>query len=143
MSASLRRAEGRVSIAAVFAAISCLAGCGGGPTAGIPDLARVTGTVKMDGQPLAGVVVNFNSESSRPSSGTTDDQGKYKLMFNEKTEGAAIGKHKVMIIKIPNGQTSPGQASQMAIPMQYSFQSTLTADVKTGDNVLDFDLKSQ
>jgi hypothetical protein len=109
----------------------------------IPDLASVTGTVTMDGEPLPGVVVNFNSESSRPSSGTTDENGEYKLMFNEKTEGAAIGKHKVMIIKVPNGQASPGQASQMAIPMRYSFQSTLTADVTPGDNVIDFDLESK
>jgi len=108
---------------------------------GVPELAKVTGTVKMDGQPMSGVVVNFNSDSSRPSSGTTDDQGKFKLMFNEKMEGAAIGKHKVMLIKVPNGQG--GQNSQMAIPMKYSFQSTLTADVTPGDNVVNFDLQSQ
>src|SRR6478672_13610229 len=55
-----------------------LAGCGQSG----PQIAPVHGHVKLDGQPLANADVQFQPEGSqRPSSGRTDAEGRYDLMY--------------------------------------------------------------
>jgi hypothetical protein len=67
-------------------------GCGG------RHLVGVEGTVKLKGQPLDNVRVEFLPELDGPrSSGVTDAQGKFTLMTDEGEPGAAVGKHKVVL----------------------------------------------
>ena len=63
--------------------------------AGGPKIVRVSGTVRYDDKPVPGVVVHFVPEEGRASTGLTDDQGRYKLSFDRKQEGAEVGTDKV------------------------------------------------
>lgn len=79
-----------------------LAGCGGD---GRPSLVKVTGTVTLDGQPLEGAMVALKlvtddkSKYQRPSSATTDAQGKFTPQTYVKDDGLPVGKYKVGIQK--------------------------------------------
>src|SRR5262249_34258094 len=67
------------------------AGCGGGPA-----LAPVTGTVTMNGKPLANVQVEFWPQDGAPrSTGATDAAGRYTLTTDGAGKpGAVGGRHK-------------------------------------------------
>lgn len=110
-------------------------GCGG-RAKDTPKLGTVTGIIKMDGQPLPKATVVFAPDNSRQSGGTTNEQGKYELMFNGQLKGAAIGKHKVRI-------TTGTAMEPQKIPANYNYQTVLSADVKEGKNDINFDLKSK
>jgi hypothetical protein len=77
-----------------------LAGCHKGPAY---TLSTVEGTVKVNGQPLGNVTVQFipvppGDQPSPPGSvGKTDDQGHYALRTADGQEGAVVGKHRVVI----------------------------------------------
>ena len=119
-------------------------GCGGGP-ADAPDLGQVTGTVTLDGKPLAGAEVQFLPEDGRPSTGVTDAAGKYELAYTGESRGAKIGKHRVQIrtgryVEKENGET---EMTEESLPAKYHDKSELTADVVAGENTVNFDLTSQ
>jgi len=127
-----------------------VAGCG--KPGDYPDLIPVSGTVTMDGQPLAGARVSFVPDGARPSSGTTDASGRYELQYTGEYAGAVVGKHRVSISKTaPDPNYTPGPEEEddepgqvETIPKQYrGIDSELTAEVKAGANTLDFDLTSQ
>jgi hypothetical protein len=83
----------RVGGVLLLAAVAVVSGCGGGPS-----LAEVTGTVKVNGQPLDKIQVEFWPTGDGPKSvGVTDAQGRYTLMTDGKHEGAVVGKHKVIL----------------------------------------------
>jgi hypothetical protein len=115
-----------------------------------PPLGRVTGTVTMDGQPLAGVEVSFAPESGRPSVGLTDGAGRYELMYVGTVKGAKVGSHRVRIATVPSDLDDSGDDDRpprslplIRIPLRYNFQTTLTAEVQRGRNTFDFALESK
>lgn len=72
-----------------------LAGCGGDGREK-PDTVNVSGTVYLDGKPLADADVNFmNEEMNFASYGKTNAEGKYTL-----AQGAVPGLNKITISKI-------------------------------------------
>jgi len=85
------------SILASFLVIGA-AGCGGGEGY---STAPVSGSVTLNGAPLANAMVRFQpSAKGNPgpaSVGETDDQGMFTLAFNDGKEGAVVGPHKVFI----------------------------------------------
>jgi hypothetical protein len=91
-----------VSIAALGLLAVGLAGCGGKDE---PKYVKVSGTVTLDGKPLADAVVMFapksTKESQNPgksSSGYTDENGHYVLKIaNDGKDGALVGTHVVRI----------------------------------------------
>lgn len=105
----------------------------------------------MDGSPLANVQVVFSPEGGRPSTGVTDAAGKYKLTYIREIKGAVLGKHSVRIESLPppaaDQEATSGQNAAVPfkepIPAKYNAESTLTADVKPGDNPIDFPLDSK
>lgn len=124
-----------------------------------PELGTVTGTITLDGQPLAGVAVVFQPDNGRPSRGMTDAQGKYELTYIRQTKGAKVGPHRVEIAPSEEGeveeveeaeggdgeeqQASPKPKSgKSAVPARYNVKSELKADVKSGANTFDFALES-
>jgi hypothetical protein len=128
--------RGRRLIAALAGALALtvFGGCGGDR----PDLGGVYGTVTLDGHPLGEAKVVFEPEDKqhRGSVGVTDAEGRYTLSYLREIDGATIGTHAVRI--------SPGsETAQYAIPAKYNTQTTLTREVKRGDNRIDFELQSQ
>jgi hypothetical protein len=122
-----------------------LAGCGPGG----PPLSEVTGKVTVDGKPVPRAEIAFVPEAAggSPSLGKTDAVGKYRLAFTQDRYGALIGKHQVTITskKISASEMpdtgEPIDTTFVAIPKKY--QGTLTADVKSSANVINFELDSK
>jgi len=115
-------------------------GCGRGD---LPDLGYVSGTVKMDGEPLPGVVVRFNSEGGgRPGAGLTNSEGEYELTYVAGVEGTKLGPALVAIsTEWPEGEPPDGESEP--IPSKYNSKTTLKETVVAGNNTFDFNLESE
>lgn len=77
----------------------------------------MTGTVIKNGQPVANASITFYASAGRPSYGTSDGEGKYRLEYSQDVEGAVVGEHKVVIIKSGMG---PPSAEETAEPSMRS-----------------------
>ena len=80
------------------------AGCGGG-VSDAPTLAKVAGTVMVDGKPKGGLTVEFHPDSKAGTTGPmsmaeTNDDGSFMLVTGTGRAGAVIGNHKV-VVKCP------------------------------------------
>ena len=119
-----------------------VAGCGG--SSDFPDIAPVTGTVTMDGQPLANAIVTFQPlEAGRPSYARTDENGHYEMIYTNDNPGARLGNHRVMISTQSDGD--PDQdipRTPETVPAMYNMQTTLEAVVEAKENVFDWPLES-
>ena len=132
-----------VSICFVLTTVLAVsAGCSGG---GTPDVGVVTRTVTMDGKPLENAEIVFAPSSGRPSMGLTDSNGKYELTYIRDVKGAVPGTHKVRITTRPESRPDDytGPQFKETIPAKYNADTTLTADVKAGENTFNFDLQSR
>lgn len=109
--------------------------------AGTPDLAPVTGTVTIDGQPADKAIVSFEGPGNKVSFGNTDSAGHYELHYIRQEKGAAIGANKVKITTRIDAPPGPGYID--SIPAKYNTGSTLTADVQKGLNTIDFAIKTK
>lgn len=124
-----------------------LAGCRG--RSDRPKLGSVTGTVFMDDKPLPEVWVMFNpTGGGRTSTARTDKDGKYELMYLEGVKGANIGTHKVVVMtyhedEIEEMKINTGKPVKEPIPAKYNSKTTLTEEVKEGNNVIDIHLESK
>ena len=114
-----------------------LAGCSGSAE-DLPELAEVSGTVSMEGEPLSGAKLMFIPSVGGASIGNTDEMGRYKLRFNKHAKGAVLGQHIVQITKY--GEPGSANDTKNLVPHKYGRKSKLTADVVTGVNELDFAL---
>lgn len=124
----------------MVALVAVLVGCSSRPT-GQPEIAAVTGTVTMDGQPLANKSVVFESDRGVLSFGNTDINGRYTLSYIRAAKGAGLGRNVVRISTPTMGPTSP--LHKDSIPAIYNTASTLEAEVVKGRNVFDFKLESK
>ncbi len=115
-------------------------GCGGGGASDQPDLARVSGTVTLDGNPLADAMVRFYPQNGRPSSGKTDSQGRYELIYLAGTKGAVIGEHEVRISTADDDEDPLGMQNTETVPAIYNKQTKLKQVVEKKDNTIDFTL---
>ena len=133
-----------------------LLGCGPErPDYGSLNLSEVHGTVTLDGQPLAGGLVQFQSEDATYSYGTTDESGRYELMFNSEQSGVLKGRKTVRIWSSKKAAAAaenrgeeegdPDAVRHPAekVPPQYNSRSTLTANVEKDSEEFNFDLKSR
>lgn len=123
-------------------------GCGSsGPT-----IAPVSGTVTLDGKPVAGAAIGFMAIGDGPvAHGTTDAEGRYTLTcFNE--PGAVVGDYNVVVSKmvdhgiLPDGTIAPGGSrEQWFTPKRYARVETsgLKATVQKGKNEIPLKLTSR
>ncbi len=123
--------------------VCMLAGCG--PSG--PEIAKVEGTVTMDGKPLAKAVVVFVPVGGRPSSAETDEKGWYRLDFSAGRKGAIPGPNRVEITTFsPAGieaDGTPVPARKEIVPAIYNRDTTLEFNVVPQKaNTANFDLKS-
>ena len=131
----------RMDVSVGVIALVCLVGCSGGPS-DLPDLGKVTGTVKIDGNPVANVMVSFTpKQGGRPSTGTTNEQGEYKLTYNSQNMGAMIGTHVATVANPPlDAPPTPGDdVTQGPIPEKYAGWST-EVEVQAGNNTIDLNV---
>ena len=123
-----------------LALVIAVAGCSARP-AGQPEIAPVSGTVTLDGQPLGGVSVVFESDRGVLSFGNTDNEGRYSVSYIRSAKGAGLGRNVVRISTPMIGPSSPLRKDR--IPSIYNTASTLAVDVAKGSNVFDFALESK
>jgi hypothetical protein len=111
----------------------------------IPPLGNVTGTITLDGKPLPGAMIYFaplepaiagsKKERARTSYGIADENGNYKLIYIDSTEGAAIGKCRVWLDLVT---AEKGQV----IPPEYSAGTMMVREVKPGSQKIPIEMKS-
>ena len=132
------------------------AGCGPSGPATVP----VTGTVTLDGKPIAKAAVMFVPQfPGRPAHGLTDQEGRFSLGTFKKGDGAVEGKYLVTVIlnevqgfvadpknKDVSGGIAPGGLkTKWIVPKTYSDTKTsgLAVEVKRGMEPPRFDLTSR
>jgi hypothetical protein len=148
----------RVLVGLFLAVVVWLPGCGKSDNV---KLVPVSGTVTLDGQPVADAAVSFLPQASQsPGAGaTTDASGHYELTTaSVQRAGACAGKYNVIVMKISETQggsnvkgkqfTSPTPTIQIKqlLPEKYRNPATsgFTATVSESDkNVFDLPLKSK
>jgi hypothetical protein len=96
--------------------ILCLvAGCG-------PNVGAVTvnGTVLGDGEPAAGLTVQFSPVTGeRSSTGFTDADGRFELRYSKDVVGALPGKHNVAFSWYPEAEGQKPTSAQRAVLEAY------------------------
>lgn len=145
-------------------------GCSGSSGPKLPtfseDAVPVSGTVTMDGQPLADAAVTFLFDGTAPKgfmsgSGKTDSSGKYALTSGAKP-GVPAGRYRVSISKLATKDGTPFREDPAAgidleqarisgqiregVPKQYSDpeKTTLSAQITTTQSEpVNFTLKSK
>ena len=118
-----------------LACLVCLVlGCG---VSDQPPLGRVTGKVTLDGQPLVGVIVNFQPETGRAATAETDASGNYDLIYIYGTNGTKVGKNTVSF------RWPDGVEGKQPLPKAYTGATNQVVDIKAGRNKLDWELKSK
>ena len=113
--------------------------------ANLPPLASVSGTITLDGKPLANATVFFdpvtdmkNAEQRQMGSsiGRSDDQGVYNLAYPGGHSGAVIGMHTVRVNKTDKNGLE-------ILAKKYHRQSQMKHEVKDGSNTIDLPLRSE
>jgi len=126
---------------ALAALIVLMAGCN---PEKVPRLGKVTGTVTLEGQPVADARVLFEGAQpgEPPSVGKTDASGNYELYYSRGHKGATIGDHAVYISTYEPATDDNPQVKKETIPTKYNGKSELKSTVKRGTNKMDFQLQA-
>ena len=132
----MKRYLGVTARAVIGAGVLLFLGTGCGRSDG---LAVVTGTVLLDGKPLAGAQVQFTVEGQPPSYGRTDANGNYELRRTRSVNGAAIGSNKVIVRTF---RDLGNRIVPETLPARYNTRSQLVYEVKSGSNRIDLELTS-
>jgi len=130
---------GERSVAALLAVVITCSGCGQANE----NLASVTGTITLDGHPLADAQVVFSPVSGGTTSyGRTDEDGQYEMVFSDYESGAWLGVNKVQVSTGDvDGEGGPGKPER--VPVTYNRNTALSEEVIAGENVFDFKLDSK
>jgi hypothetical protein len=101
-------------------------------------LSEVKGLITLDGRPLPDAMVVFSPTGKGTTSyGRTDSDGNYRMLFRDNEYGAWLGENIVRITTFDLG----GKKEQ--VPVVYNTKSTLKVQVADGENVHNFELKSE
>lgn len=118
---------------AVLAMLAIVVGCGDKQAT----TAAVEGVVTYKGAPLPAAVVTFLPSQGRPATGTTDEQGRFRLTTLAPGDGAVPGEHTVLVSKSEPAAADPKNPyapPRSLIPESYGRQdkSNLKASVAPG-----------
>ena len=103
-----------------------------------PKLVPVEGTLKVNGEPIEGALIEFQPDdvSGSPSYGDTDAHGFYEMKFSPQRSGALVGTHTFRITTENENLRKPE-----ILPPMYHIQSQEKREVKDEKNVIDFDIQ--
>jgi len=108
--------------------------------------ASVSGKVTLDGAPLDDANISFvpQADTQKQAGWATISGGQYSI---PESNGLGTGEFHVEIRALrPTGEKSNDPTmipAREIIPAKYNTQTQLTAEIKAGDNVKDFELKSK
>ena len=125
---TIRRAIWR--LVSIVAVVGFAVGCGGGGSGRTAATVPVTGTVTLDGAPVAGAIVAFSPKAEGVSAafGTTDATGKFTLTTVQPGDGAMVGSYDVTVTKT----TAPAGAASG--PTDYDPDSQESMDAAYADH---------
>jgi hypothetical protein len=137
-----KKLEGRPQLKLVLAVLGIIIGCSAPSEI---SLGRVSGTVLLDGKPVSGATVEFTPDEGSTSYGITNSEGDYTLQFLRDRPGAVTGHHSVRITTYDWRTTEDGKKVEVLerVPVRYNRESTLTANVTSGFQTLNWELRSQ
>ncbi|WP_157605203.1 hypothetical protein [Schlesneria paludicola] len=127
--------------------LTMAAGCERGP-----HLGTVKGQVTMNGTPVPFAYVKFQPIAPRGTYGSayTDAKGVYSLQFSQTRQGALVGKHNVSVrtskrdeMEVEDKSTGLLVVTQLPSGYKENMQVQYERDVKSGHNVLDFELSQK
>jgi hypothetical protein len=134
--------------------IGTVIGCSKPPN--LPKQYPVSGTITLDGKPLAGAGIMFLPRGETRGNGAmamTDPAGKYTLKTDHGGPGAPEGEYAVTISKVVNRDGTPyvpnpnvaeaGERETLPGTYSNSMNTVLTATVPKGGNTINFELKSK
>lgn len=115
------------------------AGCNG------QSMADVSGTVKVDGQPLAqGAILFTPVDGKTQTAGGTIDNGHYSVMVPVAAMRVSISQMKFLRKRNLYGPGSPEYTqNQEGLPARYNEKTELRLDVKPGKNEKNWDVQSK
>ena len=118
-------------------------GCGSGFNR--PKMAKVIGRVTFKGLPLNHGEITFLSADNRPAHGKIIAGQIIEVMTFEPDDGAPIGPCKVAISALENPNADMYTPSKSLLPAKYGNPETsgLTADLKPGENDVNFELTEE
>lgn len=130
-------------------ALLSLPGCG---TRQGPERAAVEGQVTLDGKPVEQGAISFapSGETQGMTAGGAITNGRFRI---ESDRGPVVGTNQVRINasaktgrKVQAPMSEPGVLTDEiveAVPARFNSKSTLTRELKAGENRLDFELSSR
>ena len=116
-----------VNLFAMTLAIALIAGCGGTPKA---EVVPVTGTLTIDGEPAAGILVQFSPKITdetivaMTSQAMTDESGNFELFTMRGHErGAMPGPHTVTMTDTEEERAAQGSRASKPLRLHPKFRS--------------------
>ena len=111
------------------------------------NLAKVTGKVTYNDEPVTSGTITFAAEDKPAAYGDLQPDGSYELQTEKPGDGATPGSYKVFVVAMQDqGGALPEERSPLpapTIPIKYTSLATsdLTAEVEPGkENVINFNL---
>lgn len=142
----------RCALAALALCSALVAGC-----SDRPKLAKVKGTVTLDGKPLPYGTVTFEAKGLRSATGKIVNGEITNVTTYDPGDGAPVGSHRVVVtanaepgpaVAVNPGDTKAPKGDYMSgkslIPAAYNDPATsgLTAEIIPGENTVEFKLSS-
>jgi hypothetical protein len=126
--------------AVCWLAILLIGGCGKG------DWGYLSGTVKLNGQPVGPGTITFEpTDSERAGSfASFGEDGQYTVISAGRKEGARVGEYRVLIQGGSTfGEETVGPRPASKIPARYANPTTsdLKVTIESGSKTVDFDLQ--
>lgn len=140
---------------AMFLGIACVLGCNSDASQKVPGRSvtvKASGNVTLNGKPVEGAIVMFNSEQLNLTAyGKSDSSGHFQLTTYESGDGAPVGHYRVVIKKVEHAVTGesdhpalpPMTELSLGLPEKYAQWETSGLNavvVEGGENSYSFDL---
>jgi hypothetical protein len=134
-----------VPLLAVFMAVAAL-GCSNSATRPVP----VVGVIRLEGEPLPGVLIEFIPDAYRGTKGLrasalSDADGRFKLVYDDQRPGAVPGLHRVMVTdpqrrQAPQGSDEPPQPGRISFAYQDLQTTPLVVEVPPAGDAITLEL---